>query len=119
MVMAELPQWYSHKKVRAAKIERVDLAATSEPTLLYLEGDFEISVTDEWIGRHTPKGGILIDLVGGYFVRYIDGYESWSPAKAFEDGYTLGPDIHAEGACPPDVGEEDPSIVEAAPPFEG
>ena len=26
---------------------------------------------------------------GGYYVRYPDGYESWSPAEAFEDGYTL------------------------------
>jgi len=25
----------------------------------------------------------------GYVVRYADGYESWSPAKAFEDGYKL------------------------------
>jgi hypothetical protein len=26
--------------------------------------------------------------VGGYYVRYKDGFESWSPAKAFEEGYT-------------------------------
>ena len=26
---------------------------------------------------------------GGYYVRYPDGYESWSPAEAFEEGYTL------------------------------
>lgn len=25
---------------------------------------------------------------GDYFVVYADGYSSWSPAKAFEDGYT-------------------------------
>ena len=24
----------------------------------------------------------------GYFVRYVDGYESWSPKQAFEDGYS-------------------------------
>lgn len=27
--------------------------------------------------------------VGGYYVVYEDGYESWSPAEAFEKGYTL------------------------------
>jgi hypothetical protein len=26
--------------------------------------------------------------VGGYYVRYENGFESWSPAKAFEEGYT-------------------------------
>ncbi|EPJ3208563.1 hypothetical protein JGC44_21260 [Salmonella enterica subsp. enterica serovar Derby] len=25
--------------------------------------------------------------VGGYFVRYEDGYESYSPVEAFEKGY--------------------------------
>jgi hypothetical protein len=25
---------------------------------------------------------------GGYFVVYKDGYKSFSPAKAFEEGYT-------------------------------
>lgn len=24
----------------------------------------------------------------GYYVVYDDGYKSWSPAKAFEEGYT-------------------------------
>ena len=26
--------------------------------------------------------------VGGYYVVYTGGYKSWSPAEAFEDGYT-------------------------------
>ena len=33
-----------------------------------------------WMERHQPE-------VGGYFVRYKDGYESYSPAEAFEEGY--------------------------------
>ena len=28
-------------------------------------------------------------VIGDYFVRYADGYESWSPRKAFEEGYGL------------------------------
>ena len=28
----------------------------------------------------------------GYYVLYNDGYESWSPKKAFEEGYNLIPD---------------------------
>ena len=30
--------------------------------------------------RHKPKAG-------GYYVVYDDGYKSYSPAKAFEEGY--------------------------------
>lgn len=26
---------------------------------------------------------------GGYYVEYEDGYVSWSPTKAFEEGYTV------------------------------
>lgn len=28
-----------------------------------------------------------ITLIGGYFIRYDDGYESYSPKEAFESGY--------------------------------
>lgn len=34
------------------------------------------------IGKHGPQ-------VGGYYVVYADGYISYSPAAAFEDGYRL------------------------------
>jgi len=34
--------------------------------------------------KHKPE-------VGGYFVQYEDGYKSYSPAKAFEEGYTRLP----------------------------
>lgn len=33
------------------------------------------------MAKHKP-------VAGGYFVVYEDGYESFSPAKAFEEGYT-------------------------------
>ena len=31
-----------------------------------------------------------LDMTGnlGYWVLYEDGWQSWSPAKAFEEGYT-------------------------------
>lgn len=40
------------------------------------------SVDASFMHKHNPKAG-------GYFVVYEDGYKSFSPAKAFEDGYTL------------------------------
>lgn len=35
-----------------------------------------------YLNTHKPE-------VGGYYVVYRDGYQSFSPAKAFEEGYTL------------------------------
>ncbi|MCX6845050.1 MAG: hypothetical protein NTU84_00535 [Verrucomicrobia bacterium] len=41
-----------------------------------------IHVTHDYVHKHKPE-------VGGYYVVYADGYKSYSPAKAFEEGYTL------------------------------
>lgn len=40
-----------------------------------------VMVAAEYVEKHKPT-------VGGYYVRYADGYESYSPAEAFEGGYT-------------------------------
>ena len=34
-----------------------------------------------YVKKHNPQAG-------GYYVVYEDGYKSWSPAEAFESGYT-------------------------------
>ncbi len=39
-------------------------------------------VEREYVRKHEPQAG-------GYYVVYQDGYKSWSPADAFEEGYTL------------------------------
>lgn len=46
------------------------------------EGYAPFQVDGDFMEKHRPE-------VGGYFVVYDDGYKSFSPAKAFEDGYTL------------------------------
>jgi hypothetical protein len=46
------------------------------------EGYAPFSVSDEYVAKHKP-------VVGGYWVQYDDGYTSFSPAQAFEEGYTL------------------------------
>jgi hypothetical protein len=38
-------------------------------------------VPQDYIEKHSPQ-------VGGYYVVYKDGYKSFSPADAFEEGYT-------------------------------
>lgn len=50
--------------------------------MLRLSDQDVLEVSPAWLRRHLP-------VVGGYVVRYEDGYTSFSPAKAFEDGYTL------------------------------
>ena len=45
------------------------------------EGYDAFIVDNEFMNKHKP-------VVGGYFVIYEDGYTSFSPAAAFESGYT-------------------------------
>lgn len=77
--MSALPLYQCHKQVRAFKIGRIegctlfphDETAGIEP----------VEVSPEYISRHPLNQS-------GYYVRYEDGYESFSPAGAFESGYT-------------------------------
>lgn len=81
-----MKRYVSHKEVDAAKI--LEVINNPDIFVLVVEGqdDTEL-VTNEWIAKHSDNGAQ--ELVGGYFVRYADGYTSWSPAGAFEEGYTL------------------------------
>lgn len=71
-----------HKRVQAAKIVAISVSQNGI-TLTYDDGHGEtIYNDDKRIARYSPA-------VGDYLVEYEDGYQSFSPAKAFEDGYTL------------------------------
>ena len=76
-----LPLWKSHKTVRAAKIVKIE-DPPGVVALLFLacEGAEPVHVTDAWVRKHGPQEG-------GYYVRYEDGYASFSPAAVFEAGY--------------------------------
>ena len=99
----EMPRYKSHKHVWALKIKAIEIA--NPPTIQELQDilDGKLTATDEeivgaiitpeeegygafpvsrkYVLKHDPK-------VGGYYVVYADGYKSWSPAQAFEEGYT-------------------------------
>lgn len=81
-----MKQYKSHKVVEAAKIieiRRKGVQPLLDRNVLEFGApglEFE-HVTDGWLERHAPT-------IGGYFVRYEDGYTSFSPADAFEKGYT-------------------------------
>jgi len=74
-------RYRSHKEVDAYKIATVQ-EATSGGIALTFE-DAEPKEVDAKLGvRYMP-------VPGDYLVVYNDGYESFSPGKAFEEGYTL------------------------------
>jgi len=84
--MAQMPRYKCHKEVWALKIKEVKRApsgnATITTTLVFEDSAFApIELDFNYIERHEPKAG-------GYYVVYEDGYKSFSPGKAFEDGYT-------------------------------
>lgn len=74
--------YQSHKTVKAFQINHiVKVPGTEIHTLKGTHGE-SANVDDDYMEKHRPK-------LHGYYVLYADGYESWSPAKAFEEGYSL------------------------------
>ena len=81
-----LPRYRCHKQVWALKIKhilpgRLDCHCPGATLEFEEPGYAPVSVRDTWVTNHDPQPG-------GYLVIYEDGYRSFSPAKAFEEGYT-------------------------------
>lgn len=72
----EMPKYVSHKQVWALRIKAIDGNAITPDD----EGYAPFNVDDAYLAKHTPH-------VGGYYVVYADGYKSFSPCAAFEQGY--------------------------------
>lgn len=73
----EMPRYQCHKIVHALKIKSIhggEIIPADDGFAPFLE-------TEEYIKKHNPQPG-------GYYVVYEDGYRSFSPASAFEQGYT-------------------------------
>lgn len=80
----QMPRYSCHKEVWALKIKEVRSSVTDFDFFIVPEeeGYAPVEVTREYAEKFRPQ-------VGGYYVVYEDGYKSYSPAKAFEEGYTL------------------------------
>jgi hypothetical protein len=86
-----LTKYKSHKEVHAAKITQITETKGEDPNALGAWLVFgELAKHDEFVGEHVKAGWLEKHKpeVGGYFVRYEGGYTSYSPAAAFEGGYT-------------------------------
>lgn len=86
----QMPLYQCHKQVRALKIKEIIKKPVSlgehyngfTYDLVFEDQDFPpYTITAQFMKRSHCK-------VGGYFIQYEDGYLSYSPAEAFEDGYT-------------------------------
>lgn len=90
-----MPEYQSHKRVWALKIKEIQLLLEAgnieagspvDDAAIITPAEFGYApfiVNRAYVAKHNPQ-------VGGYFVLYKDGYKSWSPAQAFEDGYSRG-----------------------------
>lgn len=77
----KLPAYQSHKIVRALQIEKIEVEGDGGAVLTPIEeGYAPFKVDVEYMDKHKPQEG-------GYYVAYDDGYKSFSPAQAFEEGY--------------------------------
>ncbi len=76
------PTYQCHKVVRALKIETLHKNTATNIWTATLEGSPCVQLSDDFIQKHSPE-------IGGWLVAYADHYLSYSPAKAFEEGYKL------------------------------
>ena len=91
----EMPKYKCIKDVWALKIKSIvfdsDLASqtgreTDGSATITPEEEYyaPFKVDSSYVRKHNP-------VAGGYYVVYKDGYKSFSPASAFEEGYVLIP----------------------------
>ena len=78
----QLKEYRSHKKVEAVQIHRITEGQNGEVLINDFPMVLPVVVDQEYMDRHNPR-------LGGYYVLYEDGYHSFSPAEAFENGYSL------------------------------
>lgn len=76
-----LARWKSHKVVSAGKVLSVNLTDMQLGVENDAGGIDLVYFTETLVSRSIPQ-------LGDYYVVYEDGYASWSPAKAFEEGYS-------------------------------
>jgi hypothetical protein len=80
----QMPRYVSHKTVHALELKEPPLRdmETGNWVLQFADaGCASVLAPDEMFSRYKP-------VVGDFYVVYADGYKSFSPRKAFLEGYT-------------------------------
>jgi len=101
----EYPRFVSHKEVGAVKIRAVEKASDGG-LLVVLDGDYPFVRLSHEQARNKP-----VPEAGWYLVQYDNGYVSFSPSKAFEEGYTalaVEPASYTEFVDTGFAGDKDP-----------
>ena len=82
-MMKEFPLYQSHKKVRALEINNLEVHIDEGTAkLTFADKSYDsITISLAMITRYVP-------ISGDFYVVYEDSYESFSPRKAFLEGYT-------------------------------
>lgn len=93
----DLPRYRCHKVVEALKLADVRHHA-GRLELVPDDPDYPpFQPPHGWLNRYHGAGSYDPNKADyGYYVVYEDGYASWSPSKAFEEGYTR---IESDGAA--------------------
>ena len=96
-----MPEYQYHKKIKAFKITYIGEEKSERYTVYILRGEHNmcVMVSSDYIIKHNPE-------IGGYYVLFNDSYESYSPAKAFEEGYSL-----IDGEAKSDTNKADTGII--------
>lgn len=83
----EMPLYASHKRVRALEIKScTEIPGSIARDLVFADETFSPTARPgSLFARYVP-------VPGDFYVVYEDGYESFSPRKAFLEGYRLHED---------------------------
>lgn len=82
--LVEMPRYKSHKTVWALEIDSIanEVDAASAKILTFRDKGYpKMRAPLEMFARYIP-------VPGDFYVQYEDGYKSFSPRKAFLEGYT-------------------------------
>ena len=81
----ELPRYKCHKEVWALKIAAIEIHLDMSAMIVPKDDGYAVFKTRAgWAERFDGS-----EDDPGVYVQYEDGFTSWSPTKAFEDGYIL------------------------------
>lgn len=80
----EMPRYRCHKEVWALQVSDVPIKINADGSITFGVADVgygPVTVGREVVARYMP-------VAGDFYVVYADGYKSFSPRKAFIEGYT-------------------------------